>query len=244
MVSAKMFIIRNGTIEDFEELKGYEAETDRISEFDVTLKDTVENFRREGNEISFEFQSDLKSEREIRGKPVPYAFSYRAKIWCWFENNMGYMLIFGDNNTAKYISGKLQKIMNELRDDNDSSEILIEKLRLDTSIVLRIVQMDFMKINNSWWRDIGQELRSAFLSGRLKARSEDDETDENEIYKEIEEKAREITSVNFLSEFLGHGIVISRKRASIGSNQAQVTEQDIIRYFKARIRPYLDLAQS
>jgi len=236
MVSAKMFIIRNATIDDFKKLKDYSKTVDSIPQFEVELMDTVEDFQDNGNEISFNFQSDFKSEKEVRGKTIPHVFSYRAKIWCLFEDDKGYLLIFGSNDAAKYISGKLQKIIRELK---GSSDVIIEKLKLDTTTLLRIVQEDFIKINNSWWKKIGEDLRSAFLSGRLKVKESDSESDENEIYKEIEEIAEEITSVTFLSDDLKHDIVISRKQASIGSNRKEVTEQDIIRYFKRHIKRHL-----
>ena len=242
MVSAKMFIIRNATIEDFKRLENYSKPVDSIPQFEVELKDTVEDFQDNGNEIYFDFQSDFKSEKEVRGKTIPHVFSYRAKIWCLFEDDKGYLLIFGSNDAAKYISGKLQRIVSDLKKKakkESSDDVRIEKLKLDTTTLLRIVQEDFIKINNSWWKKIGEDLRSAFLSGRLKVKDSDDEFDENDIYKEIEESAEEITSVTFLSESLGHEVVISRKQASIGSNRSEVTEQDIIGYFKRHIKHHL-----
>ena len=242
-----MFVIENATLEDFKRLKDYAQQVDSIPQFELNLKDTVENFNVNQNEISFEFQSDFKLNREVRGKTIPYVFSYRAKVWCWFADKGNYMLIFGNSEAAKYISGKLEKIVNQLRKDAEDSrdeesemqEIRIEKLSLDTDTLLRIVQDDFIRINNSWWKKIGEEVKSAFLSGRLKRKESDDQVDENEIYREIEEKAKDVTSVNFLSEKLGHNIIISRKQGSLGAATDKIGEQDLIRYFKEKIYPYI-----
>jgi len=234
-----MFVIENATLEDFKRLKDYAQQVDSIPQFELNLKDTVENFNTNQNEISFEFQSDFKLNREVRGKTIPHVFSYRAKVWCWFADKGNYMLIFGNSEAAKYISGKLEKIVNQLRNDSEMQEIKIEKLSLDTNTLLRIVQDDFIRINNSWWKKIGEEVKSAFLSGRLKRKESDNQIDENEIYREIEKKAKDITSVNFLSEKLGHNVIISRKQSSLGVATDKIGEQDLIRYFKEKIYLYI-----
>lgn len=250
MVSAKMFVIQNASVEDFKRLKDYSKKVDEIPQFELELKDTVENFNfnADENEISFEFQSDFKSSKEIRGKTIPYVFSYKANIWCWFTPNGNYMLIFGNNEAVKYISGKLEKIVNQLKLDNasdldnvdvDARGIKIQKLRIDTETLLRIVQSDFIRINSSWWKKIEEEVKSAFLSGRLKKKERDNRIDENEIYREIESKAKEITSVNFLSEKLGHNVVISRKQGSFGVMTDKVQESDLVKYFKEKIYPHI-----
>lgn len=250
MVSAKMFIIQNASVEDFRRLEGYSKKVDEIPQFELELKDTIENFNfnADKNEINFEFQSDFKSSKEIRGKTIPHVFSYKAKIWCWFTPNGNYMLIFGNNDAVKYISGKIEKIVNQLKLDNasdsdsmdvDARNIKIQKLHIDTETLLRIVQSDFIRINSSWWKKVEEEVKSAFLSGRLKKKERNNRVDENEIYKEIESKAKEITSVNFLSEELKRNIVISRKQGSFGAMTDKISEKDLIEYFKKKIYPYL-----
>lgn len=67
-----------------------------------------------------------------------------------------------------------------------------------------------------------------FLSGHL----DDEHHNVHEMYREVKEKAGDISSINFNSRKLGYSISISRKKGSIHTKSRYGTPQSIINYFE------------
>ncbi|RLI76933.1 hypothetical protein DRP05_11645 [Archaeoglobales archaeon] len=204
MTSGKIFVFSEINKDNFTEIfQEYDVVTDRIDELDLDLRETVENYRNLSNyDVTFTFQSDFKYSREIRGRVFYFPTYYRSEVWIFFAHDNNYLFVFDRDRPAQFISGRIESILRENGYNNQ-----VERLNISNDALLRIVSEDFVRINSSWWKRIGEDLRAAFLSGRLR-----DSEGENELYRLIEERAGEITVASYLSERLGFNITISRKK--------------------------------
>ena len=76
-----------------------------------------------------------------------------------------------------------------------------------------------------------------YIGGHL-----EDEDNINELYKQVKEKAGDITSISFTSEKLGYNVTISRKKGSIFAKARDATPESLIGYFAKVIEKKLDVA--
>jgi len=229
--SAKIFYVKKATKDDFENVfSDYEVIVGKIDAYNLDLKETAEDYQSNDYEVFFTFQSDIKRTREIRGRTIEYPIFYRVDVWGYFTEKGQYFLFFGKDKPVEYVVGRFRKILK----GNGVSDIIIEKLPISSELLLRVVQQDFVKINSSWWKRVGQELKAAFLSGKLK-----DQRNENDLYSLISQRAGEITTANFLSERLGENVLISRKKSSLAVLKKNLDNSVVIEYFKSVIYPEL-----
>jgi len=231
MTSAKIFVFEGVNKENFQDIfQNHDIVVDRIDEFDLDLRETVENYREISDyDVLFTFQTDFKFTRELRGRVFPYPAYYRSDVWVYFTDRGNYVFIFDKDRPSRYISGRIREVLSE-----NGYNVEIERLEISNEALLRIVSQDFVRINSSWWKRIGEDLRAAFLSGRLR-----DTEGENELYRLIEERAGEITVANYLSRRLGFNISISRKKGSIATGRREVDPSVIVNYFKEVVHPIL-----
>lgn len=231
MTSGKVFVFdKIGKNEFKETFQNHDVVTDRIEELNLDLRETVENFREIGNhDVAFTFQSDFKYSREIRGREFYFLSYYRSNVWVFFAHDANYLFVFDRDKPAEFISGRIEEVLR-----NNGYQSKVERLTISNEALLRIVSEDFVRINSSWWKKIGEELRAAFLSGRLR-----DAESENDLYRLIEERAGEITVASYLFRKLGLNIIISRKKGSIATGRKDVDPTIIVNYFKEVIHPIL-----
>jgi len=231
MTSGKIFVFRGIDKNRFVEIfQDYDAVVDRIEELDLDLRETVENFREIGDyDVTFTFQYDFKYSREIRGREFHFPAFYRSEVWIFFAHDNNYLFVFDKDEPARFISGRIEGI---LRDNGYN--IHVQRLAISNEALLKIVSEDFVRINSSWWKKIGEDLRAAFLSGRLR-----DSENENDLYRLIEERAGEITVASYQSKKLGFNIIVSRKKGSIATGKKDVEPSVIVDYFKEIVHPIL-----
>jgi hypothetical protein len=206
-------------------LKKYRIKKGEIEELKISLYEDVKDFLEIDNELTFNFQSDFPVEILHRGKKIQYPTYYKSHVRILFLDK-AYYFFFSEEGSSIYISNRIEKIL----------DTKLEKLGLNSEKILDIVADDFVKINSSWWKKIGEDLKSAFLSGKLK-----DGKVTNDIYKLIEERAGTVTYINYLSKYNGHNIGISIKKDSIimKRKDIEIDDSEIVRYFKAKIYPSL-----
>lgn len=231
MVSAKIFTFKGVDINNFSKIfEKYDRIVDRIEEMNLDLKENTESFRKiDDHDVAFTFQCDFKYSREFRGREITYPATYKSDIWVFFAHDSNYVFIFDEDRPAEHISGRIEAI---LRENGYDSEL--KRISISNESLLDIIAKDFVKLSASWLKRIGEDLRAAFLSGRLR-----DSEGENDLYKVIAERAGEMSSATYLSRKLGINVTISRKKGSIAVRKKDLDPSALVDYFREVVYPVL-----
>lgn len=230
-----IFQMKGITKENFIKIfEGYEKTIDTLDKLGIDLKASVNEFDiLKTDLIFFEFQHDFKKSEKIRGELIEYPRSFKAKFWVYFKNNKNYIFASGDKEAFTFIIAEIKKIIA----DEKFNEIVIEKIKISSKELILISHEDAYVINSSWFRKLDEDVKSVYIGGHL-----EDEDNINELYKQVKEKAGDITSISFTSEKLGYNVTISRKKGSIFAKARDATPESLIGYFAKVIEKKLDVA--
>lgn len=232
VISLKFHVLEGINKDDFINLfEKHNEIIGRIESLKYDLKSSTENFEHlNDNLLSFTFQHDFVHRETMRGHVLEYPYFHLATFWIAFLDKT-YLFASGEDSAIGYILDEIKRIVA----DNMSREIVITPLKINNEVFTEVLVKDALDISNSWFEEVDEGVRAAFLSGHLK-----DSDSENELYGLFKEKAGNVNSTTFMSRKLGYTITISRIKGSIYSPNKKANPLGFIGYFQEVIYPILN----
>lgn len=224
-ISGKIYYSIGPTLETMDQILQNYEEVFQSNEIEQGLRENVEKYEKNRDERSFRFWGDIIRHYTYREKEIPYLSSRFSDVVVKQEENVNLYFFFSRKEVKKYFADRLSQIL----------DVELQAIDLHGRLIIDIARRDATRITMGWWKNLGERIDASFLKGILM-----DNSGDNELMKEIDRRANEVSFIQYVSRSIGLQVGLS-SGGLLMIRGGDATHRDIINYFYNHIRSNIQL---